>query len=257
MTSEQRLQKTYEFLKRRIVPQLRYSQSIYEDVLVSSVNEGAAWLDVGCGHHLLPTWRGDSERTLLRRAGMVVGIDYDFVSLTKHRNIKNTVQGVADHLPFIDECFDTATANMVVEHLDDPRVQFAEINRVLKPGAEFIFHTPNETGYFAVLRRLVPKRLVKRLAALLDGRDGDDVFDIQYKANSEVKIRRLASETNFDVKEIRLVSSDAVCALIPPLAAVELLWIRLLMLRSLRQWRTNLIVVMNKRADKPEEDANK
>lgn len=246
MTNEERLQKIYEFLKRGIVPQLRYSQSIYEDELRSNVSGVAAWLDVGCGHHLLPAWREQNERELLANAELVVGIDFDLPSLAKHKNISNTVQAIADHIPFRDDCFDMATANMVVEHLDDPRVQFAEINRVLKPGAKFVFHTPNETGYFAVLRRLVPGRLAKRLALMLDGREADDVFEIQYKANREDKIRRLASVTNFEVEEIRFVSSDAVCALIPPLAAVELLWIKLLMARPLRRCRTNLIVTLKK-----------
>lgn len=247
MKIEARLQKTYEFLKDKIVPQLRYSQSIYEDVLFSRIQTDAAWLDVGCGHHLLSPWRHEREKDLFARAGMVVGIDFDFNSLVKHRTILNTIQGVADTLPFEDNCFDTATANMVVEHLDDPQIQFAEINRVLKPGASFIFHTPNESGYFAVIRKLVPKPVVKRLAALLDGREADDVFEIQYKANREDKIESLARETNFEVQEIKLVSSDAVCALIPPLAAAELLWIKLLMRRGLRRFRTNLIVVLRKR----------
>ncbi len=246
MKSEARLQKTYEFLKGRIVPQLRYSQSIYEDVLFSGIKADTAWLDVGCGHHLLSPWRHEREKELFARAEMVVGIDFDFASLLKHRTITNTIQGIADHLPFQDDFFEAATANMVVEHLDDPQIQFAEINRVLKPGASFIFHTPNESGYFAVIRRLIPKPLVKRLAALLDGRESEDVFDIQYKANREDKIAALARSTNFEVSEIKFVSSDAVCALIPPLALLELLWIKVLMRRGLRRFRTNLIVVLTK-----------
>ncbi|MCA1481725.1 hypothetical protein I6F37_43095, partial [Bradyrhizobium sp. NBAIM08] len=123
------------------------------------------------------------------------------------------------------------------------------INRVLKPGGQFIFHTPNETGYFAVFRKLVPKPLVKKLAALFDGRPADDVFEIHYKANREEKIEAVARETNFEIKEIKFVSSDAVCAVVPPLAVIELLWIRLLMRPSMRRFRTNLIVVLKKKAD--------
>ncbi len=249
MTNRERLQKTYGFLRDKIVPQLRYSQSIYEDVLQSGLNTDAAWLDVGCGHHLLPTWRSEQEKKMFSRAGMVVGIDFDFPSLLKHENIVCKVQGLADKLPFKDDFFDAATANMVVEHLDNPKIQFAEINRVLKPGAQFIFHTPNETGYFAVIRRLVPGGVAKKLAGLLDGRSEDDVFEIQYKANREDKIKLLAQETNFDIEKIKFVSSDAVCAIVPPLAAIELFWIRLLMHRSLRRFRTNLIVILRKKAD--------
>lgn len=247
MQTKERLENIYGFLRNIIVPRLLYSQTVYENVLGNSIPDKASWIDLGCGHHLLPTWRLEQEKEIFNKAGMVVGIDFDFPSLVKHKTISKRVQGVADHLPFKDEIFDLATANMVVEHLDDPQIQFAEVNRVLKPGAQFIFHTPNETGYFAVIRKLVPNLLVKKLARLFDGRTEDDVFDIHYKANRREKIEVLARETNFEIEQIKYVSSDAVCAIIPPLAAVELLWIRLLMNRSLRRFRTNLIVTLRKK----------
>lgn len=247
MKTRERLQNTYGFLKRTIVPRLRYSQSVYEDVLTEVIPVDSSWLDVGCGHHLLPPWRLDQERDLMGRAGMVVGVDADLPSLVKHRTIGARVCGIADKLPFQNELFDVATANMVVEHLDDPAIQFSEIGRVLKPGARFIFHTPNEQGYFAVIRRMVPSRTAKKIAGVLDGRSGDDVFEIQYKANSEAKIAKLAERTNFEVERVRFVCSDAVCAIVPPLAAAELIWIRLLMRHSLRRYRTNLIVTLRKK----------
>jgi 2-polyprenyl-3-methyl-5-hydroxy-6-metoxy-1,4-benzoquinol methylase len=142
-----------------------------------------------------------------------------------------------------------ATANMVVEHLDNPRIQFAEISRVLKPSGIFIFHTVNETGYFAAMRKITPKPLVKKLARLLDGRQSDDVFEVHYKANREEQIKRLAQETGFELETIKLINSDAVFALVPPLAVVELLWIRLLMNHSLRKLRTNIIVILKKKVN--------
>ncbi len=247
MKSRERLQNVYGLLKRAIVPGLKYSQTVYEDVLNAVIPQRAVWLDVGCGHHMLPPWRLEQERELTGRAEKLVGLDVDLPSLIKHRTISKRVCGVADNLPFEDEFFDAATANMVVEHLDDPRTQFAEINRVLKPGARFTFHTPNERGYFAVARRLLPGKLAKKAAAMLDGRGGEDVFEVHYKANSQEKIERIADETNFEVEQIRFVSSDAVCAIVPPLAVAELVWIRLLMAKSLRRLRTNLIVTLRKK----------
>ncbi len=248
MKTREALNRSYGFLKKKIVPQLRYSQAIYEDVLNSAIPDNSAWLDVGCGHHLLPPWRFEEEKKLFGKAGVVIGLDFDFPSLLKHKTISHGVQGVADQLPFKDDFFDAATANMVVEHLDNPKIQFAEINRVLKPGARFVFHTPNETGYFARLRRLIPGVVATKLAGILDGREADDVFEIQYKANREDKIKVLAEDTNFEIEQIKLVSSDAVCSIIPPLAVVELFWIRLLMRSSMRRFRTNLIVTLRKKA---------
>lgn len=248
MKIRDRLYNAYSFLQEKMVPQLRYSQSHYEDVLDSHITSKSDWLDIGCGHQLLPPWRLEQEKNIVGRANLIIGIDCDFPSLLKHETISHRVGSIAGQLPFKDHSFDVATANMVVEHLDNPHVQFAEINRVLKPGGRFIFHTPNEAGYFTVIRKMVPKILVKKLAALLDGRVEDDVFETHYQANREHKIISLARKTNFEVEHIKFISSHAVCMMIPPVAAIELVWIRLLMLPSLRRFRTNMIVTLKKKA---------
>lgn len=244
------LQSFYGFAKQKIVPSLSYSQTIYEDVLNRAVAPDANWLDIGCGHQMLPPWRFEQEKQLFKKARHVVGIDYDFPSLLKHRTVKEKVNGSADCLPFKDDYFDVATANMVVEHLDAPQIQFAEVNRILKPNGIFIFHTVNETGYFARLRKLVPDKLAKRLSGLLDGRTADDVFPVHYRANREEVITRLARETNFAVERIKFISSDAIFAVVPPLAVVELAWLKLLMRRSFQHLRTNIIVILKKNGEK-------
>jgi ubiquinone/menaquinone biosynthesis C-methylase UbiE len=249
MSVREQLNKIYSLARKKIVPNLRYSQYLYQDVLESKIDVKLIWLDIGCGHHLLPPWCLKQEKQLIGKAQNVIGIDYDFPSLTQHKTISLKVQALADALPFRDGHFDIVTANMVVEHLNNPNVQFAEVKRVLKPNGIFIFHTVNETGYFAVMRKIVPNALVKKVARVLDGRESGDVFEIHYKANSEKKIRLLAQETGFEVEKIKLISSDAVFALIPPLAIIELFWIRLLMHKSLQKLRTNIIVVLKKKAN--------
>jgi ubiquinone/menaquinone biosynthesis C-methylase UbiE len=241
------LRKFYGFSKNVIVPDLRYSQYEYEDVLSDRVAEQSHWLDLGCGHHLLPEWRLVEEQELIARAAQVIGLDYDLPSLIKHRTIKTKVQGSATELPFADSLFEMVTANMVVEHLDNPQVQFREVNRVLKPGGFFIFHTPNEYGHFSMMRKMVPSFAVKKLSKMLDGRDAEDVFEVHYKANNSQAIENLAEENGFETQEIRMVSSDAVFAVVPPLAVIELLWIRILKAESLKSLRTNIIAVLKKK----------
>lgn len=242
------LNKVYGFLKRLIVPGLRYSQDVYEEVLRSKVEKTTFWLDVGCGHQILPPWRLEQEIELVSNVNTIVGVDLDFGSIGKHKTIEQTAQCRADALPFRDDQFDIVTANMVVEHLDNPAAQFAEMNRVLRNDGMLIFHTVNRLGYFVVLRRLVPSFLIKKLARLLDGRLQDDVFEVQYKANDAEKIQRLAAKTGFGVEKIIYLSSDATFALVPPLALAELLWIKALMAKSLRRFRTNLIVILHKKS---------
>jgi SAM-dependent methyltransferase len=240
------LYRVYDHLQRRIAPTLRYSQYLYEDKLRDSIQKHICWLDLGCGHHVLPLWREEQERDLIRKARMVVGLDADRAALLKHRSIRFRVCGNITSLPFADDSFDLVSANMVVEHLDKPEVQFHEVYRVLRPGGLFVFHTPNAYGYTTLFARVVPELLKSRLIWILDGRSSDDVYRTHYRANTASQIRRLAQETHLEVRDIRFIASSAKFAVVAPLAFVELFWIRLLMTRPFRRLRTNLIVALAK-----------
>jgi SAM-dependent methyltransferase len=137
---------------------------------------------------------------------------------------------------------------MVVEHLDAPGAQFAEIARVLRPGGIFLVHTPNRRGYSARAARLVPAPIKKTLVYLLESRTGGDVFETFYRANTKEEIEGLAAAAGLDVREIKLIVSAAELAVLPPLALFELVWIRLLMTKRLQPYRTHIIAILQKDA---------
>lgn len=236
----------YWALEKLIAPGLKYSHALYEDVLASQVHRDTAWLDLGCGHQILPLWRAEQEQQLVARCKRVVGIDADRPSLSKHRTIKLRVAGDIGRLPWRDESFSLVTANMVVEHLDAPGMQFAEIARVLKPGGVFIMHTPNRRGYATIAARLIPERIKKKLVYVLEGREAEDVFETFYRANTKEEIEKLARAAGFGVQRIRLIVSSAELVIVPPLVVFELLWIRLLMTKHLKSFRTTIIAVLQK-----------
>ena len=238
--------KAYRRLRDTIAPGLRHSQDMYEAELTRLVSHGADWLDLGCGHHLLPLWRERQERELIERCRSVVGIDYDFASLRKHRSIRTVVRGDISQLPFPDASFDLVSANMVVEHLSDPALQFQEIARVLRPGGRFVFHTPNANGYLTRLTRLVPEAVKGHLIRVLDGRTSDDVFPTYYRANTRSALTPIAAQSGLAVDRARLVATQAVFSVVLPLAFVELLFIRLVLTDSMRELRPNLIAVLSK-----------
>ena len=135
---------------------------------------------------------------------------------------------------------------MVVEHLDAPGTQFAEIARVLKPGGVFIVHTPNRRGYATIAARLIPKRIKKKLVNLFEGREAEDVFETFYRANTKEDIEQLARAAGLGVRRIRLTVTSAELVVVPPLVFFELLWIRLLMTNLLKPLRTTIIAVLQK-----------
>lgn len=241
-----RLYDVYAKIERSIVPGLRYAQYFYEDSLRDALNENSWWLDLGCGHRVLPAWREREEQSLVRTVKCAVGLDFDWVSLLKHRSIKIRVRGDVSNLPFGENSFDVVSANMVVEHLERPAAQFREVLRVLKPGGIFIFHTPNAYGYTTIAARLMPERFKTGLIRVLDGRPSEDVFRTHYHANTESQICKLAQETGFHIKSIRYIASSAKFAVVLPLAFFELFWIKLLLNRHFRSLRTNLIVTLRK-----------
>lgn len=246
MISRGHLLKFYWNTRGRIAPALRHAQDFYEETLKEAVRADTVWLDLGCGHQILPEWRFSEEEKLTRTCKMVVGVDFDMPSLLRHRSIRMRVHSGIENLPFSDATFDLVTANMVVEHLDDPEKQFKEISRVLKPGGLFIFHTPNANGYFARLRRFVPTPINNALVSLLDGRQSADVFPVHYKANTSSRIEGLAKSAQLEVVKQRMLNTDAVFSVVPPLMIVELLWLRALMSNNLRSLRTNILATLRK-----------
>jgi SAM-dependent methyltransferase len=247
MAGQKLLYAAYARMERRIAPGLRYSQDEYEAQLYRYVDNGTAWLDLGCGRRLLPAWRADSERQLVARAQHVFGIDLDFDSLLDNESLGSLCQSTVAALPFANDSFTLVTANMVMEHVDDPPAMLRELRRVLRPGGHLIFHTPNARAFPTVVTRLMPDTIKQRAAYVLDGRDSKDVFPTYYRANSPSTIRGLAATAGFDVAELHLVSSTALFALVPPLAALELLWIRTLSDPARAEKRSNIIAVLRRR----------
>ena len=239
------LYSAYWRLEKLLAPGLEYSQHHYEAFLARSVTPGCRWLDLGCGHQLLPPWRRTGEQALVARAGLMVGMDPEVAALRKHETIAIRVGGDASFLPFGDETFDLVTANQVVEHLSRPLDQFSEVRRILRPGGLFVFLTPNRHGHPTMMARMTPERLKSIGVRLLEGRAEEDRFQTYYRANSKPEINALAEQAGFRVANLEFVPTTAMFAVVPPLAALELLWIRITM-KWLPELRSNLIVALER-----------
>jgi ubiquinone/menaquinone biosynthesis C-methylase UbiE len=238
--------KFYWKLQPLLARGLNDSQQEYEEVLNQYCVGASKWLDLGCGHHLLPPWRYEQEKALIDRSKFIVGIDYDHRSLIKHRTIENRLRGNISKLPFPDNTFDLVTSNMVFEHLDAPAEQLKEIGRVLTKGGKLIFHTPNKHAYLTLMARVIPEFAKDRIVYFLQGREEEDVFPAFYRVNSIPEIRSLCNKAGFEVLEITRTCCSPQFVMIPPILVVELLWIRFLMSRAGMLFRPYLIAILEK-----------
>jgi SAM-dependent methyltransferase len=99
---------------------------------VAGVRPGQRVLDVGCGPGALT---GELVRRL--GAGAVAAVDPSdpFVAAARERFPDVDVQqATAEQLPYADDTFDAALAQLVVHFMTDPAAGVAEMRRVTRPG---------------------------------------------------------------------------------------------------------------------------
>ena len=94
---------------------------------LSSVAHGRL-LDLGCGC---------KPYEVFRPSAVTEWVGFDVPS-----NTAADVHGHADALPFDANCFDAVLCTEVLEHLPEPALAIAEMDRVLRPGGHVILTTP-------------------------------------------------------------------------------------------------------------------
>jgi SAM-dependent methyltransferase len=185
----------------------------------------------------------------MRSTTFAVGVDADFAAIRRHRSFVHRCVADISALPFAGGRFDLVTANMVVEHLDDPIAQFTDVARVLAPNGLFLFHTPNAQSYITMLARPFPDAVKRVAARFLEGRDAVDVYPTYYRANRATDIQRIARTSGFEIEQIEYVNSSPTFNMFPPLLLPELLILRQLQRRQgLTKYRAALIGVLRRTA---------
>jgi ubiquinone/menaquinone biosynthesis C-methylase UbiE len=218
------------------------AQYAYAETLSRRMPSGSNWLDLGCGHSFFGHWMVEENRSAVGRASRTIGLDLDSVSLKQHQLLDHRLIGDCGSIPFAPGTFDIVTANMVVEHLASPAQVLAEVRRVLRPGGQFVYHTPNVRNFKLKLVSLLPQTLKNLLARLLEGRAEEDVYPTHYRMNTPEAVRSLAAQAGFQVEEFVTVEDTASTIVLGPIAAIELLIIRMMLSDRFANCRSNLIV---------------
>jgi len=132
-------QKNYLWLNISTLPYFRGLLRAVEARVYERLELPGPSLDLGCGDGHFSNIAFEKEVTL--------GLDpwTGPVHLArKDGKYLHVVQGLGDRIPSPDGYFSSAVSNSVLEHIPDLEPVLAELNRVLKPNAPFIFCVPNE-----------------------------------------------------------------------------------------------------------------
>ncbi len=240
------LESVYWWLESIIDPGTKNSHYHYAEILNALIGDNTLWLDVGCGHSILPDWI-PNQPSLINRAKRLVGLDGDWSSLAKNRQIAELVSGDLVCLPFRDATFNFVTANMVVEHLADPVQSLKELHRLLKPQGLFVFHTPNRRFYMTALAAYAPDWIKGKLIWRLERREEVDVYPTHYRMNRLRDIHQLAAQCCFRVLRCESLTTSATGNIfLGAFVVLELLIRRLLRHARFEEFRSNFIVVLQR-----------
>lgn len=130
--------KDYLWLQLRDMPYFRGLLRAVEARFYEDIDLPAPTLDLGCGDGHFATIAFDRP--------LEVGLDPWATPIREalpRGGYRMVVQGYGDRLPFADGQFASAVSNSVLEHIADLDPVLAEMQRVLRPGAVFVFCVPS------------------------------------------------------------------------------------------------------------------
>lgn len=189
---------------RQLRPEWCPATELYADLVRSHLTSTSQLLDLGCGRGgLIEQLVETHGRDLLART---TGLDPDWISLTEHRLKLSATTGFSHVLPFKDQSFDIVFCSWLLEHLEFPQLDLAEIGRVLKPNGVFVFITPNKRHPLAWLNQTLGRfsTLQDRLVERLYGRAAADTFPTWYRVNSQAQLtthlKSISQKSNFEFK---------------------------------------------------------
>jgi SAM-dependent methyltransferase len=238
---------TYAEILRWIKPDIEFHQHRYARGLADLLPDRCRWLDVGAGTKIQDGWLGPTESELASRASLLVGCDVVSDHLSRNPFLSAAVAADGRSLPFAPQSFDVVTANMVLEHLENPREVFAEIARVLAPRGLFVFVTPNHANpVIWAAASVFSQAARKTMATIVERRAAEHVFLTYYRANSTSAIGKQIAGLPLRLKCLDHFSTEPFIKSPWIITLVEAVWLRLIGQRPFKKLRTNLFGVIER-----------
>lgn len=174
----------------------------FHDLCAAMIPRDGRILEVGAGP-------SNETSRFMSSLGEVHGIDPD-PEVTHNDALASATILTDEAFPYATASFDACVSDYVVEHVGTPARHLQQIHRVLKPGAPYIFRTPNRWHFVYLIASLTPhvfhRAVANRLRNLPPG--VHDPYPTVYAMNSSGKIRGLADSAGFSVEALRLIEKE-------------------------------------------------
>lgn len=222
-------------LCQRFYGKTPHPYKIFLDEILERLPADAKVLDAGCGHE------APVISKIAELCNMAIGADITYLHPDNAHPKVNFILSDLSDIGFADNTFDMVISRSVMEHVSTPGKTFNEINRILKPGGNFIFLTPNLYDYASIISKIIPNRFHSSVVRMTEGRDEDDIFPTYYRANTRKDIKRLALNTGFEIKLIQFLGQYPAYLMFNPFlfligTAYDKLVCRFSLLSFLRGW---------------------
>lgn len=149
----------------------------FDERLAASLRPGMAILDVGSGRR--PTVSPENRPPGTR----YVGLDISAAELALAPPGSYDETFVADavrRVPELEGRFDLIVSWQVLEHVKPLEAAFENFRAYLKPGGHVLTQFSGTFSYFALVSRLIPRRVTAWLVHRFEGRDASAVFPAHY-----------------------------------------------------------------------------
>jgi SAM-dependent methyltransferase len=138
-------------------------------------------------------------------SGKIVAMDVAPEEIARNQSVDaRIVADLTRGLPLADESVDLMASRSVLEHLANLESFVAEASRTMRPGGYFIHLAPCRFAPFAVMNRLIPNRVARKLLYFTNPNiKGICGFPAVYDRCTPAALRRLFTAHGFEIEECR------------------------------------------------------